>query len=187
MFYDRGYVASVITASVLYAAFFAFIIETPFMLHALHYNSSDIGKFYAFLSLTFVLSSWIVRRYMQHLGFKSLVLIGLLLEITAALLLYIFAYPNLHSMYQLVIPSIVMGLANGTAIPSLFGKSISIFPRKSGYAAAIMSSTTFLAAALATATINIITHGSILYLAIFIGGIELVALIIFLLLMRSGE
>lgn len=177
LFKNSQYCAAVIGVCIAYGALFAFLTEIPFNLHKLGLTSSEIGNFYVLLSVTYIIASQIVRRLLKLISAHTLTYIGLWFELVGVGLLYVLSYHGLNSFYQLIFPSLIIGIANGIIVPLLMGKGISLFKQKAGYASGLISACCFFASAIATATVNAVTHGFMSSLALFMGGLYLVGLL----------
>ena len=180
LFKDNSYTAAIYALSALFAQQLAYLTETPFIFHKLHYSSDKIGTFYIVLSLAFIFSSWQVKKLQLRFSYQFLVCAGFTAELLGVLWMLLVSLGQINYAYEIILPSIIVGIGNGILVPLLTGKAISLFPKKAGYASGFMSAMTLLASAIVTAFVHQITQGSVMLLATFMGVLILTGFSLFI-------
>ncbi|HVV69179.1 MAG TPA: multidrug effflux MFS transporter [Patescibacteria group bacterium] len=150
------------------ASYFAYITASPFIFHTLGYSTIQIGNFYIIPIISFVGAAYLTKRLMDKYSKDLLMLIGLLISIFGGIVLYLIGITHYYYALQIILPAAIMTAGYGFTGSLSWTEAMAQFPAsQSGSVSSLIGFFPLIAASLAAALVNILTHGSVSRLAIF--------------------
>ena len=174
-----GYALTVCCA---YAAYFSYIVESPYIFKSLGFVSQQIGYFYITLSITYVSGNVIARRLVSGIEVDRLLFAGYGFFLAGGAALVFFSLHRVDNPLQIIVPMSVLTFGNGFLLPLGVARSVASFPTMAGAASGLMGFLQLGAASLAAALVGMISHGNPLGMSLFILGITAIGFLFFLAL-----
>mgnify|MGYP000502995768 CR=1 FL=1 len=168
----------------IFAVYYAYMIESPFIFHAQGYSVKQIGFSYISIGLAFLLTTQTTRLLLKYFPFMAILNVGFSLTTLGILALLLLSFITRLSMLSILIPVTFYMGAIGFLGPIAMSKSIALFPTKSGYASSLIGSSSLLGAALGAQLVHLITNGSVRNLAILSLVIIIMAWLLFYVLIK---
>jgi DHA1 family bicyclomycin/chloramphenicol resistance-like MFS transporter len=135
---------------VAYAAYFAYIAESPFLLEVQGIKRSQVGYSYMSLSVTYVIGNLFARKLMQRgRTTDQLVNLGYSIFITGGCGLFLATSITPHSFACSIIAMSVLTLGNGFLLPLGTSGAVTCIPSLAGSASGLMGALQIASAALA--------------------------------------
>ncbi len=127
-----------VSGSLTSGVFFAFLGGTPYVAeHILELNASTYGLWFGVVALGYAGGSFLTGRFTERLGIAKMILIGSVLGLLAVLVPPILFMAGLRGAPPLFLPMVVLGLANGIALPNAVSGAISVRPEIAGAASGL--------------------------------------------------
>ena len=168
-----------------FSVYYAYMIEAPFIFHRLGYSVKQISFSYLSIGFGFLLTTQIARRLLRYFSFKTILHLGFSLVILGLVILLWLSLEFKLTLLSIVIPATLYTSAIGFLNPIAMGKSIALFPQKSGYASSLVGASALFGAALGTQFVHLVTAGSVRHLAIDSLLIIFITWLLFIFLSRS--
>jgi MFS transporter, DHA1 family, multidrug resistance protein len=163
-----------------YIAYFAYIIESPFIFHLLKFEEWIIGTFYITLSITYVSGNLLGKRMLNDHELNYLIKLGFIFFSFGGLLLLITGIFNLK-FYFMILSISVLTFGNGFLIPLGTAGVISYSNNNKGYISGLLGFIQLSLTSLSAFIIHLLTNGVILYLGIYIFIVAILSSLIFFL------
>lgn len=176
-----------ITVCCAYAAYFAYLAESPFIFNYMGFNTKQIGYFYLTIGLFYLLGNYFSRKLIQYITINKALLIGYSFFIIGSTFMIITSIIGISTPAFLFIPMSIVIIGEGFLLPLGIASVITLYPEKSGYASGMMGFFQLCSAALAAALIGYFTKGSALSMALIICGITLTGITTFISLIIYGK
>lgn len=170
---------------IAYIAYFAYIAQSPFILHSLGYGERAIGFFYITLSITYVAGNLLGKKLLHSFTLDKTLRIGYCFFVAGGFFLAlagIFSWP----LSMMVISISLLTLGNGFLIPLGAAGAVSSCSGSVGYASGLLGFLQLGAAAITTAYIAALSNNQIVRLGLFIFLATLVGLFLHLMLRKSS-
>ncbi len=149
LLYSRLYVAYTMQSSFALAGFFTFIAATPYlMVDSMGYKISDYGTFFLMISGLFCLGNLGSIILSKILSGKKLILIGSVIAMMGAILMFIFLISFDMTPQILFTTEAIIAFGNGLAVSSTSAGIVKVFPKVSGSASGLSGSIQMLIGAL---------------------------------------
>ena len=153
----RSYMASIGIMGLSYGLLMIFNVMGPFLIQeTLHYSVVDFGHIALLVGLVFILSTYLNRILLTHFKLSKIIKLTSLYLMLMAVIMLLLSFLLPLSLQPLVVTSILVMSAVGIMYPSNMVYAMSIFPKISGTAAAMMG------------TVNLIITASISAIASFL-------------------
>ena len=165
--------------------YFAYIVESPFILSSHGYGSVMIGFSYVTFSAGYLLGSFIAKRLNNYMKNNHILMLGYILFFIGGLGMVFASCLFKFSLIGLVIPMTITTLGNGFVMPISFSQVMGSFPDKAGAASSLTGFVQLLVAFLSTAIIHWITLGEVLNLSVLILSVTSFGLIAFFCLFKG--
>ncbi|WCR59083.1 MAG: Inner membrane transport protein YdhC [Wolbachia endosymbiont of Ctenocephalides felis wCfeF] len=170
-----------------YGAYFAYLINSPFIFNKLGFNPNSIGFFYVTISLSYVLGNILSKKIMKISTIDNTLLLGTIIFTIGGLIMLILAWNTISNPLEIIIPMTILTFGNGFLLPLGVASVISIFPKMAGTASGLMG-----LMQLSAASISSVAAGHILSeltlstsLVVFIINIMSILSILLILIMKS--
>lgn len=157
-----------------YVAYFAYLAQSPFILHAQGFTEQQIGLLYITLSLTYVTGSLYSKRCLANASLDVVINKGFIIYLFGAVLFLLGAFLEVRLLLMIIFISLLT-FGNGFLIPLGTAGVVSSFPKLTGYASGLLGFLQLGLAGLTTAYIGIISQNEILYLAEFIFVVSIIS------------
>lgn len=141
-----------------YAAYFAYIVESPFLLTQFGLNPALIGYSYIGLSLTYILGNITARKVTQKLPIEQAVRMGYLIFFAGSMLFLAQSYLSAHPLVVTLFSISVLTFGNGFLLPLGTALAIASHQKAAGTASGVMGALQLSSAALSSALIGKISH-----------------------------
>lgn len=141
-----------------YAAYFAYIVESPFLLTQFGLNPALIGYSYIGLSLTYILGNITARKVTQKLPIEQAVRMGYLIFFAGSMLFLGQSYLSTHLLVTSIFSISVLTFGNGFLLPLGTALAIASHQKAAGTASGVMGALQLSSAALSSALIGKISH-----------------------------
>lgn len=174
---NKLYIACIFGLGAALAQIAAFLTESPFLFYKLGYTSAAIGKFYILYAFAFVIGSYITRKMINRIKFKTLIYFGFANEFLCIVILFTISFTHIKYAYEIFMPTFFSGIGNGILVALLTAKAITLFKQKAGYASGFASSAAFFFSTLSSAFVNYFTRGDLRFLVIYMFAIISIGLI----------
>jgi len=126
------------SSSLATGVFFAFLGGAPFVSERmLHLSPGVYGIWFAVAPVGYAAGNFIAGRFTEHLGVARMILAGSFLAFIAASLPGLFFVLGQLGAATLFLPMMLIGLANGIALPSAISGAISVHPEIAGAASGL--------------------------------------------------
>jgi DHA1 family bicyclomycin/chloramphenicol resistance-like MFS transporter len=136
---DRMFLGHTLTLTFFFAAMFSFISGSPFILiDILGVTPDHFGYATAFVVFGFLCGSISAARLTQRLGSLRLVRVGLGLGVLAASVLAALAWAHVESVIAIILPTSVVFMTCGLAMPNCTALAITPYARIAGSASALL-------------------------------------------------
>ncbi|QOD37853.1 multidrug effflux MFS transporter [Candidatus Wolbachia massiliensis] len=170
-----------------HGAYFAYLVNSPFIFNKLGFNPDSIGFFYITISLSYISGNILNKKMIKIITVDSTLLLGTIIFTTGGSVMLILAWNTINSPLELIIPMSILTFGNGFLLPLGVASGISIFPKMAGTASGLMG-----LMQLGAASISSVAAGHILKeltlsasLVIFITNIMSVFSILLILIMKN--
>jgi DHA1 family bicyclomycin/chloramphenicol resistance-like MFS transporter len=142
--------------------FFAFLGGAPYVAEGiLGLSPAVYGIWFGTAPLGYVCGNFISARFTERLGVARMILMGSALAVVAASLAPAMFYAGLVGAPELFLPMMLLGVANGLALPSSISGAVSVRPEIAGAAAGLSGAAQIgIGAVLSTATAALLTDGA---------------------------
>lgn len=167
---NGDFVQCILINGIYLGIIFCYLSEAPFIYHAYHYSTSQIGLTFIPIAIAFLSASQLTRYLKKKMSMNqfiilaySLILIGLGIMAIPAF------YPSTLTLMTLGISIAVFGM--GFSNPLAFGKGMTLFPKQSGTASSLLTALPFIGGTLLTLLVHPVCGNNIGLLAIFLGSI----------------
>jgi len=153
-----GYVMALAFGS---AGFFTFIGAAPYIIVELMQLSPTVyGTYFALGAFGYMMGNFLSGRFSQRLGPDRMIAIGVLIGLSAALALLIFAYAGIFTPFAIFGPMAVFALSNGLVLPNATAGAVSVRPDHAGAAAGIAGASQLGIGALCTVLVSVLENGT---------------------------
>lgn len=125
-------------SAVIYTTFLVFVALVPYLFRNLGYSATQYGLWYLSLSGGYFLGNWVVSRYTAKLGVQRLTSAGVTLQAVGGAAGWALAAGGLWQPFWLFSPWVVIGFAQGLALPNLTASAVALAPRHAGAAAGLL-------------------------------------------------
>ncbi len=160
------YYASMI--SLAYAAHFAYISGSPFVLDKFNYSTEISGYFYGLLSFSYLAGNFICKKLIDSHDINFCLNIGRIIFVIGGSIFLIISLNNpSNPWFYIVSMSIITG-ANGFLIPMGAAGSTNQFTNMKGTASGMMGFLQLLSATIGSLVVSIFVNGNAILLAIII-------------------
>lgn len=164
---ERKFIYYCLAPCTAYIAFFSYIAQSPFLLHAHGYGQRAIGISYITLSLTYVAGGLVSKRYLKKYNIDNVIEIGFKFFLCGAFLFLLASIFHLQVIF-LILSISILTFGNGFLIPLGTAGVVSSFSGRVGLASGLLGFLQLGAAAVTSALIGGISANNIVYLATFI-------------------
>ncbi len=138
---DVDFLLFTATCSLSTGVFFAFLGGAPYVSeHMLHLSPGIYGLWFAVAPVGYAVGNFISARFTEHFGVARMILAGSIVGIGAAALPWLFFVSGLASAATLFMPMMLIGVANGLALPSAISGAVSVRPEIAGAASGLCGS-----------------------------------------------
>lgn len=181
-----GY-AFIICAS--FCVFRSYSIESPFVFHKQGYYPEEMGNFYISLSLAYLAGNLAAKKLINTMDVSKVLKIGFFFLVLGGVSMMASTFLVDNNIYTIVIPMTIITLGNGFLFPVASAAAMtSVRGELTGTASGIMGAMQFLLAAFCTIWIGDICQGDALLMSLFMGGVILLGVFsYFLLVYRNVE
>ena len=162
------------------ASYFSFLAASPFLLKKFGYSPTVVGYAFCAASFPYMFASLLGRRLSIKKTSFQIIFIGLILNLLGASLLIFHYFIHWEHLLALMIPVFIITIGNGLLMPFSSANAISLFPKHSGMVTGTIGYIQLTAAGIATGIIGLIQNGTLLPIGIFILGIAVIAIFIFM-------
>ncbi|CAG9001397.1 MAG: Inner membrane transport protein YdhC [Candidatus Celerinatantimonas neptuna] len=141
-----------------YAAYFSYLVESPFILEKLGLNKSWLSYSYITLSMTYLIGNLTAKRLIRRLSSDQALTMGYIIFLTAGIA---FAGQIAFSPYPILTTVIMISIltfANGFLLPLGTAGAIASAPEQAGSASGIMGFIQLASAGLASSIIGKLSH-----------------------------
>ena len=164
----KGFSSYLATRCGIDAAYFAYITASPFIYNKMGFSSLAIGNFYIFTIITFVFAAYVTKRLMDKHDKNTLMLWGQGIAILGGIVLLIIGLTDYQYAAEIIIPASIMTAGYGITGSLTWAEAMAQFDSsKAGSASSLVGFFPMLAAAVAAALVNVLTHDSVALLSIF--------------------
>lgn len=147
------------------ASYFAYITASPFIFYNLGYTASQIGNFYLLIAISYIIMTYVCKKYIGKLSMDLLILIGLGISMMGILMLAIIGYIGTQSAALIIIAAAIMTAGYGFSGPLSWSEAMTQFSDDAGSTSSLIGFLPLAASAIVAAFINSITHNSPIRLA----------------------
>ncbi len=138
---DVDFLLFTASSSLTTGVFFAFLGGAPYVSERmLHLSPGVYGLWFGVAPIGYAIGNFISARFTERFGVARMILAGSLLGLVAAVLPGIFFLSGLASGATLFMPMMLIGIANGLALPSAISGAISVRPEIAGAASGLSGS-----------------------------------------------
>lgn len=158
-----------------YAIYFAYIVESPFILTSLGLGSELVGYSYLTLSLTYVLGNITAKKLAKKIGVNATIDLGYKIFFIGGLLFGLQIYISPFPIFTSILAISILTFGNGFLLPLGTASAIGSVPELSGIASGIMGFMQIGSAAASSYFIGILSNhdnlktGIIIAISSFIG------------------
>ncbi|MGL9689162.1 MAG: hypothetical protein ACR5K6_05515 [Wolbachia sp.] len=121
-----------------YGAYFAYLVNSPFIFSKLEFNPDSIGFFYVTIPLSYVLGNILSKKIMKISTIDNTLLLGTIIFTTGWLIMFILAWNTISNPLEIIIPMTILTFGNGFLLPLGVASVISIFQKMAGTASGLM-------------------------------------------------
>ncbi|AQX21262.1 MFS transporter, DHA1 family, bicyclomycin/chloramphenicol resistance protein [Bartonella sp. CDC_skunk] len=121
-----------------YAAYFAYIVESPFFLTNLGLSTLYIGYSYIGVSLTYVLGNLVARSFLKRESMERTIQRGYVIFVMGGILFAIQMYVSPWPLLTSLIAISILTFGNGFLLPLGIALAISSHPKATGAASGVM-------------------------------------------------
>jgi DHA1 family bicyclomycin/chloramphenicol resistance-like MFS transporter len=179
-----GY-AFIICAS--FCVFRSYSIESPFVFHKQGYYPEEMGNFYISLSLAYLAGNLAAKKLINTMDVSKVLKIGFFFLVLGGVSMVASTFLVDNNIYTIVIPMTIITLGNGFLFPVASAAAMtSVRGELTGTASGIMGAMQFLLAAFCTIWIGDICQGDALLLSLFMGGVILLGVFSYFLLVYGN-
>ena len=151
-----GYVAIVCLAT---SCFFAYLTGSPFILKSLGLTAHEIGISYIPQTICFMLGGFVSKKVVDRLGAPTTLTIAIALSILCGLCMSGFALYGPAHASEVIVPFLLVAIANGMIYPTCLTIALNRFPKMSGTAAGLsgflQAATAFVASSMIASLSNL--------------------------------
>lgn len=145
---DRSYLIGILCLGLLYTMLILFGVVAPFLIqNVMHYSAIHFGYMALLTGLSWFLGN-ITNRFMIHVKIENKVKSCLSIMLVVSLIMLIFALKDSISIYDIILPTLLLYFLGGLVFPNLFAQNIAIFQHIPGYANGFMGASIVLIAGL---------------------------------------
>ncbi|WP_375608637.1 MULTISPECIES: multidrug effflux MFS transporter [unclassified Bartonella] len=163
-----------------YAAYFAYIVESPFLLTTLGLSPIYISYTYIGVSLPYILGNLLARWFFERESMEKTVCRGYIIFVIGGMLFALQMYLSPWPLVTSFIAIAVLTFGNGFLLPLGTALAISSHPQAAGAASGVMGSLQLGSAALSAAVIGKISGHSPRAMATLLAGCCLIGFIIYI-------
>ncbi len=133
--------AYALTSSFASSVFFTFLGGAPFVsVELLAMAPAVYGFYFMMVAGGYIIGNWISGRFAVRIGVRRMILAGTVLQAISVLLIGLaFAVIQAHPL-SLFAPMFLVGIANGTCLPSAIAGAVSVRPELAGAASGLSGS-----------------------------------------------
>ncbi len=124
--------------AVIYSVFLVFVALAPYVFRNLGRSPTEYGLWYLSLAAGYFVGNWVVSRHAAKLGVQRLTRAGVALQAVGGALGWTLAATGLWHPFWLFAPWVVIGFAQGLALPNLTASAVALAPRAAGAAAGLL-------------------------------------------------
>ena len=121
-----------------YSAYFAYIVESPFILFKLGLPSLYIGYTYVFLSITYVIGNISAKKILHSLSIEDTINKGYIIFVIGGMLLALQIYISPFPLISTILSISILTFGNGFLLPLGTACAISAHSQASGAASGVM-------------------------------------------------
>lgn len=151
-----------------YAAYFAYIIESPFLLEGLGMSPQHIGYSYIGLSFSYILGNLTAKKVIQHRSIEKTIKIGYRIFVVASVLFFLQMLASPYPLVTSLLTISTLTYGNGFLLPLGTSLAISSHPNAMGSASGVMGALQLSSASVSAALIGKISGHSPLITASFL-------------------
>ncbi len=149
-----------------YAAYFAYLSESPFIFSRWNYHPNDIGFFYILLALSYVSGNLWARYSLKRMNVDNALKRGFILFLSGGFLMLGLATIHWNNPLSLIIPMAIITAGNGFLLPLGVSSAVTLVPEKSGFSSGLMGFLQLAAASLFAVIIGPISAGNVFYFSL---------------------
>ncbi|OSN10667.1 Bcr/CflA family drug resistance efflux transporter [Lonsdalea iberica] len=164
-----------------YSAYFAYIVESPFMLSKLGLSPVYVGYTYVLLSASYVAGNLTAKRVSRTESIESTLRKGYLVFVVGGIIFALQMFLSPHALASTVISISILTFGNGFLLPLGTASAIAAHSQASGTASGVMGALQLGSAALSSFLIGKITAHSLRMTALIIALVCVAGFVIYLL------
>ncbi|ATO57279.1 multidrug effflux MFS transporter [Bartonella sp. 1-1C] len=162
-----------------YAAYFAYIVESPFFLTNLGLSTLYIGYSYIGVSLTYVLGNLVARSFLKRESMERTIQRGYVIFVMGGILFAIQMYVSPWPLLTSLIAISILTFGNGFLLPLGTALAISSHPKAAGAASGVMGALQLGSAAFSAIMIGTISRHNPWFFAILLALCCIVGFVIY--------
>ena len=131
------------------AIFYVLLAAAPYaVITVMDVSATGYGLYFPLSTVGYLAGTVLANRYSERMGIDPMIRIGTTVAIASTALVVILMTMGLWHPLAIFLPIIVMGIANGMALPNSNAGAISVFPALAGAASGLTSFVQFGVAAI---------------------------------------
>lgn len=184
---DRLFMGYALSQGLVGAAMFAYISGSPFVLQNIYdFSPQMFSVYFAINGLGIIIATQITGKLAGRYGETKLLVIGLVLAAVSGVSLFISVLIDAHIL-GILIPLFLLVSCVGIVSTAAFSLAMANQAKSAGSAAALLGLVTFLFGAIVAPLVGLGGENSALPMAVVIASTELLALIIYFVMVYSGQ
>lgn len=184
---SRAYLGYALPTAFTTAVFFSFLAGAPYLtIEVLGLSPFAYGLWFIFVSFGYFLGNFASARFSERLGVDRMVLLGSLLALAGAAVTAAFVLAGLMTPWTLFLPMLLVSMGNGMSIANGLAGSVSVYPAIAGAASGLAGFLQMGLGAASAQAVGLLQEGWTEAMALINLAWAVVALAVFLLLVRPA-
>lgn len=143
------------------SSYFGYITASPFIFYNLGYTAAQIGNFYLLIAVSYILMTYICKKYIGKLSIDLLIQIGLGISLAGIFMLACIGYAEIKSAVLIIIAAAIMTAGYGFAGPLSWSEAMAQgSDNDAGSTSSLIGFLPLAASAVAATLINSVSHNS---------------------------